>query len=147
MAKLRGVISNVPLEMTEEEVKKEIRGGKVMDVKRLQTNKGGVKKGSLSMLVQFESTLPKEVKMGSINYRVREYIPNPIRCYKCQRIGHVAQQCRGKNKDVRNVEVTMIMVNVRRALNSNAVTVEENTVLHMEAVLSRLKQKRYRNAK
>eukprot|EP00064_Thunnus_orientalis_P012911 superscaffoldBa00002037_g12947 len=35
----RGVISNVPLDMTEEEVKREIRGGKVLHVKRLQTNK------------------------------------------------------------------------------------------------------------
>ena len=46
------------------EVKEEIRGEKVIDVKRLKTNKDGVKKDSLSMLVQFENTLPKEVKIG-----------------------------------------------------------------------------------
>lgn len=63
-AKLKGVISNVPLEITEEEIKKEIKGGKLIDVKRLQTNKDGVKKDSLPMMVQFESTLPQEVKMG-----------------------------------------------------------------------------------
>lgn len=64
VANLRGVISNVPLEMTKEEVKKDIRGGKVLNVKRLQTNKDGVKKESLSMLIQFESTLPKDIRMG-----------------------------------------------------------------------------------
>ena len=37
-AKLRGVITNVPLEMSMEEVKKMIKGGKVIDAKRLQTN-------------------------------------------------------------------------------------------------------------
>lgn len=63
-AKLKGVISNVPLEITEEEIKKEIKGGKLIDVKRLQTNKDGVKKDSLPMMVQFERTLPQEVKMG-----------------------------------------------------------------------------------
>ena len=61
----------MPIEMTEKEVKEEIRGEKVIDVKRLKTNKDGVKKDSLSMLVQFENTLPKEVKIGWINYRVR----------------------------------------------------------------------------
>lgn len=53
-AKLRGVISNVPLEMSMEEVKKEIQGGKVIEVKRLQTNKSGVKSDSLSVFIVFE---------------------------------------------------------------------------------------------
>lgn len=42
-AKLRGVISNVPLEMSMEDVKNEIQGGNVTEAKRLQINKGGVK--------------------------------------------------------------------------------------------------------
>ena len=36
--------------------------------------------------------------MGYISYLVRQYIPPPIRCYKCQRFGHVAVQCRGKHR-------------------------------------------------
>lgn len=90
MAKLRGVISNVPLAMTKEEVKKEIRGGKVLDIRRLRTNKDDVKKDSPSMLVHFESSLSKEIKVGWMNYRVKECIPNTIRCCNCQRIGHVS---------------------------------------------------------
>ena len=31
-----------------------------------------------------------------MSYIVREYIPPPLRCFKCQRFGHVAGQCRGK---------------------------------------------------
>lgn len=56
-AKLRGVISNVPMEMSMEEVKKEIQGGKVIEVKRLQTNKSGVKSDSLSVLIVFEKIM------------------------------------------------------------------------------------------
>ncbi len=73
--KLRGVISNVPLEMSMEEVRNEIRGENVIEAKRLQTNKGGVKSDSLSVLLVFENVMPNEVQMGWINYTVREYIP------------------------------------------------------------------------
>lgn len=97
-AKLRGVISNVPLEMSIEDVKKEIQGGKVIEAKRLQTNKSGVKLDSLSILLVFEKTMPSEVQMGWINYKVREYIPQPLRCFKCQRMGHTAQQCKWKQR-------------------------------------------------
>lgn len=34
--------------------------------------------------------------MGYMSYTVREYIPPPLRCFKCQRFSHVASQCRGK---------------------------------------------------
>ena len=29
-----------------------------------------------------------------MSFRVHEFIPKPIRCYKCQRYGHVATSCR-----------------------------------------------------
>ena len=93
-AKLRGVITNVPLEMSMEEVKEEIKGGKVVEAKRLQTNKSGVKQNSLSVLLVFDKLMPAEIHIGWINYKVREYIPQPLRCFKCQRMGHTAQQCK-----------------------------------------------------
>ena len=31
-----------------------------------------------------------EIHIG-LNYKVREYIPQPLRCFKCQRMGHTAQ--------------------------------------------------------
>lgn len=97
-ANLRGVISNVPLEMSMEDVKNEIQGGNVTEAKRLQMNKGGVKSDSLSVLLVFEKIMPTEVQMGWIKYKVREYIPQPLRCFKCQRMGHTAQQCKWKQR-------------------------------------------------
>ena len=70
----------------------------MIEAKRLQTNKGGVKSDSLSVLVVFEKILPTEVRMGWFNYRVREYIPQPLRCFKCQRMGHTVQQCKGRQR-------------------------------------------------
>ncbi len=44
----------------------------------------------------FEGKMPEKVQMGYISYPVREYVPMPLRCFKCQRIGHVAAVCQGK---------------------------------------------------
>ena len=97
-AKLRGVITNVPLEMSMEEVKEEIKGGKVIEAKRLQTNKSGYKQNSLSVLLVFDKSMPSEIHIGWLNYKVREYIPKPLRCFKCQRMGHTAQQCKRRQR-------------------------------------------------
>lgn len=97
-AKLRGVISNVPLEMSMEDVKNEIQGGNVIEAKRFQINKGGVKSDSMTVLLVFEKVMPTEVQMGWIKYKVREYIPQPLRCFKCQRMGHTAQQCKWRQR-------------------------------------------------
>jgi len=92
-----GVISAVPLNVTMEEVKENLIGGKVALARRLTTWKDNVKCDSLSVLLHFEdSILPVKVKLGFISYVVREYLPPPLRCYKCQRIGHTATVCKGK---------------------------------------------------
>ena len=34
-------------------------------------------------------------------FSVREYVPPPMRCYKCQRYGHIATFCKGKQRFVK----------------------------------------------
>jgi len=55
---------------------------------------------SQTVLLHFTSSqFPEAVKIGYLNfYRVREFIPKPTCCYKCNRFGHVAKNCRGKDK-------------------------------------------------
>ena len=36
--------------------------------------------------------VPKEIKIGYQKINVEPYIPNPLRCYKCQRFGHHQEQ-------------------------------------------------------
>ncbi len=33
-----------------------------------------------------------------MSFAVRPYIPPPIRCYRCQRYGHIAAVCKGKQR-------------------------------------------------
>ncbi|GFX50805.1 putative RNA-directed DNA polymerase from transposon X-element [Trichonephila clavipes] len=40
--------------------------------------------------------LPTTIKAGYLNCRIRPYIPNPQRCFKCQRFGHSQTSCRGQ---------------------------------------------------
>ena len=96
-ASLRGVITNVPLDVSMDELKTGFRGGVVLEARRLQTRKGGGEKvDSLSVLLEFGEVLPKDVQLGYVNYRVTEFVPLPMRCYRWQRMGHPADLCRGK---------------------------------------------------
>ncbi|GFU54078.1 uncharacterized protein TNCV_3313471 [Trichonephila clavipes] len=46
--------------------------------------------------VLFRPILPTNIKAGYLNCRIRPYIPNPLRCFKCQRFGHSQTSCRGQ---------------------------------------------------
>jgi hypothetical protein len=38
--------------------------------------------------------LPKRIKIGHERCGVRPYVPNPSRCYNCQRFGHMSRNCK-----------------------------------------------------
>ena len=62
-------------------------------------NREGIKCDSLSGMITFkEEKLPEKIYIGYMCYNVRLYIPPPLRCFKCQRFGHVAAVCKGKQR-------------------------------------------------
>lgn len=86
----RGVISEVAREENVGNLKMAIKGVTVVNIKRLMANWDGVRVESKSLLLEFrEKNLPERVMVGFISFTVREYIPPPLRCFKCQRFGHV----------------------------------------------------------
>lgn len=99
---VRGVITGIPIDMTTERIKKNISGAEVKEVRRLQYVKDRERKDSLSVMIHFdEDKLPERVHLGYMSYMVRPYVPPPLRCFKCQRFGHVAAVCRGKQRCAR----------------------------------------------
>lgn len=97
--KIRGVIYGIPLDEDLEKLKKNIVGAKVTNVKRLSRTVDGERVGSQSILMEFEGKeLPMSIKIGYISFQVRPYVPPPLRCFKCQRYGHIAAVCKGKQR-------------------------------------------------
>lgn len=96
---IQGVISGIPTDISEEQIKDNMTGAKVLEVKRLTTTRNGEKCNSLSVMIKFnESKLPGKVYIGYMSYEVRPYILPPLRCFKCQKYGHVAAICKDKQR-------------------------------------------------
>ena len=98
----KGVITGVHLSVDMEELKKHLRGGKIKNVQRMKATREGVKKDSETVLIEFDGqAIPKRVFLGFMSYPVRMYVPKPLRCFNCQRFGHIAQYCKEKRRCAR----------------------------------------------
>ena len=81
--------------MTNEDICNELQNQNVTEVYRIQKREGDNKVPTDTFIVTFEtSNLPKEVKIGYYNVKVELYIPNPRRCFNCQKFGHGKNTCK-----------------------------------------------------
>lgn len=94
----RGVISDDDLlYLTEEELLEGWKEQNVTIVKRIIIKRENKEIPTKHLIVTFASSvLPETLETGYTKVRVRPYIPNPRRCFKCQRYGHGSQSCRGR---------------------------------------------------
>ena len=94
---VKGVVYNVSLEVSEQELLSCLKGANVIAAKRMGNGENG--RGTTPILLTFkDGMVPKRVMLGYMSYPVREYERPPLRCFKCQRYGHVAAVCRGKQR-------------------------------------------------
>ncbi|XP_070389322.1 uncharacterized protein [Dermacentor albipictus] len=94
----RSVVSDDDLlQMTEAELLEGFNEQNVVNVKRIKMRRDGKEIATKHLILIFISTvMPESIESGYINLRVRPYVPNPLRCFKCQRFGHSSQSCRGR---------------------------------------------------
>ncbi|GFT26476.1 RNA-directed DNA polymerase from mobile element jockey [Trichonephila clavipes] len=94
----RGVISEPDLLCTSDaEILEGFSDQGVVQVRRITLKKDAVIIPTKHIILTFNSPkLPTTIKAGYLNCKIRPYIPNPLRCFKCQRFGHSQTSCRGQ---------------------------------------------------
>ena len=76
--------------MDAEEIKKELQPQGIIAVKRISI------RYSLYVLTIKGQTIPKRINIWYLKKETRPYIPNPQRCFQCQKFGHTKNSCKGK---------------------------------------------------
>ncbi|GBN37852.1 hypothetical protein AVEN_16439-1 [Araneus ventricosus] len=96
----RGVISERGLKKhTESELVHELSNQKVCGARRIQIKRDGKLIPTQHIILTFSTPeLPKSIKAGYLSCPIKPYIPNPVRCFKCQKFGHSQQACRSNSK-------------------------------------------------
>ena len=69
---------------------KELQPQGIIAVKRISI------RYSLYVLTIKGQTIPKRINIGYLKKETRSYIPNPQRCFQCQKFGHTKNSCKGK---------------------------------------------------
>lgn len=94
----RGVVSDEDLlNLSEEELLEGWQEQDVIKVQRITIKRDDKEIRTKHLILTFAtSVLPESIETGYTKTRVRPYIPNPRRCFKCQRFGHGSQSCRGR---------------------------------------------------
>ncbi|GFW52422.1 putative RNA-directed DNA polymerase from transposon BS [Trichonephila clavipes] len=94
----RGVISETDLLCASEtEILDGLSAQGVTEVRRIKIKKETSLFPTKHLILTFNSpNLPSKIKAGYLNCKLRPYIPNPLRCFKCQRFGHSQNSCRGQ---------------------------------------------------
>lgn len=92
-------------ELDDNEIKEEMTeiNKDVIDIKRLKKRDPETKKltniDSGLYVVTFNVRKPPEyILVGYFNTEVRPYIPNPLRCFKCFKFGHISDKCSSQIK-------------------------------------------------
>ena len=85
---------------TKEEILSELQDQSVKDIYNISVKTdSGNRRNTNTFIVTFSTaTTPKYLKIGYIRVPVSVYIPNPLRCFKCQRFGHGSKTCKGDTR-------------------------------------------------
>ena len=140
----RGIIKSAELDhVSEDELLSEIRNQHATNVKRIYVTRDGMKKPTNTWEVTFATpSAPSRLKAGYLSLAVFPYIPNPLRCFKCQLFGHhqgfcsrdpVCSKCGLKDHEDKNCTQTLSCVNCKGAHPECPKWIEEREICRVKA--------------
>ena len=88
----KGIIFDVEEEISTDELEN-ILG---IPAQRIIKRRSGHPIITKQIILHFRDVIPDYVHIGWRRFRVRQYIPDPVWCYNCQKYGHIAANCRSK---------------------------------------------------
>lgn len=88
------IYSNDLIDETTEDITANLANQGVIESRRIMKRINKELVPTASLILTFKtSCLPTEIKAGFLNLKVRQYIPNPLRCTGCQKYGHSKKRC------------------------------------------------------
>lgn len=82
---------------TDEQLLKELERFDVIEIYRTKRKMNNILINSDIYIITFRNNyIPIEINIGWTKCKVREYIPRPRRCFKCQKFGHGSRTCRSE---------------------------------------------------
>jgi hypothetical protein len=82
------------LNSSDEDILEGLQSYGVSAVRRIKTKKDNVEVETGSFILTFErEKIPSKIRAAIYSLDVRPYIPQPMKCFRCQRFGHIAQKC------------------------------------------------------
>ena len=95
----KGVIRRSALvDCDKQETLKELKPQGISDITNITVkDDSGSRRNTNTFIITFKApTIPKYLHIGYLRVPVSPYIPNPLRCFKCQKFGNGKNACRGR---------------------------------------------------
>ena len=84
-------------DMTDDDIRKELASQGVTKVSRFILKKDNKEIKTNTLFLNFDTHKPPEkIKIGYYIVNVQLYIPNPLRCFQCQKFGHFKKWCKNQ---------------------------------------------------
>lgn len=92
------VIHEVPTAFTDDYIRTATKADRA---KRLISNKTGTPQPTGVVVIDLKEPVPRTINIGAMVFRIRDYIPRPARCTRCNSFTHRQHQCTQQQRCVR----------------------------------------------